>query len=141
MTENLASDTAPDDATGMHTFYDTDLWPNLGSDYSPVVSARQVVGVNTGVFYTWAPTTQMQADEEGWLADPLTNFGWFLLGNESQIQSVKKFASKDHFLEPWRPQLAIEFVSPPECPADVNDDGSVDAFDLATLLGSWGECT
>lgn len=26
------------------------------------------------------------------------------------------------------------------CPSDFNGDGSVDAFDLATLLGKWGPC-
>ncbi len=26
------------------------------------------------------------------------------------------------------------------CPADLNGDGAVDAFDLAILLGSWGPC-
>ncbi len=162
------SPATPGDATWKHMFYDTDVWSNLGGDYSPVVSASQVVGINTGVFYTWGPTAQMQADVENWLADPATNFGWLLVGNESQLQTVKKFASKDHFLEVWRPQLTIEFVSPtqcpadfdgddmvtaadlalllgswgdcPGCPADLDDDGMVDAFDLATLLGTWGEC-
>ena len=27
-----------------------------------------------------------------------------------------------------------------ECPADLDDNGNVDAADLATLLGAWGEC-
>ena len=27
-----------------------------------------------------------------------------------------------------------------QCPFDVNDDGQVGAFDLANLLGAWGEC-
>ncbi len=27
-----------------------------------------------------------------------------------------------------------------ECPADFNDDGDVDAKDLAQLLGNWGPC-
>ncbi len=162
------SPATPGDATWKHTFYDTDMWLNLGGDYSPVVSASRVVGANTGLFYTWGPTAQMQADVEGWLADPAANFGWLLLGNEVDVYSVKKFASKDHFLEVWRPQLTIEFLSLwpcpadldgdnmvtaadlamllgswgacPGCPADFNDDGLVDAFDLATLLGNWGEC-
>ncbi len=130
----------PGDATWMHTFYDTDLWANLGGDYSPIASASQVVGINTGVFYSWGPTVQMQADVEGWLADPATNFGWLLLGNEAQIQTVKKFASKETLLAVWRPKLTIEFVSPPECPADFDGDGMVTAADLALLLGSWGDC-
>ena len=33
---------------------------------------------------------------------------------------------------------AYEFVGP--CPADFSQDGSVNAFDLALLLGSWGLC-
>ncbi len=130
----------PGDATWMHTFYDTDLWSNLGGDYSAVISASQVVGINTGVFYTWGPTPQMLADVEDWLADPATNFGWLLLGNESQLQTVKKFASKDHSLDEWRPRLNIELVLPPQCPADFDGDKMVTAADLALLLGSWGEC-
>ena len=134
------SPATPGDATWMHTFYDTDLWSNLGGDYSPIVSASKVVGINTGMFYSWGPTEQMRADVEGWLADPASNFGWLLLGNESQVQTVKKFASRENFLEVWRPQLTIEFSSPPECPADFDGNGMVTAADLAQLLGSWGEC-
>ncbi len=134
------SPATPGDATWKHTFFDTDLWSSLGGDYSAVVSASQVVGINTGLFYTWGPTAQMQADDEGWLADPALNFGWLLLGNESQLSTVKKFASKDHFLDVWWPQLTLEFVAPPQCPADFNGDGMVTAADLALLLGSWGEC-
>lgn len=130
----------PGDATWIHTFFDTDVWTNQGGDYSAVASASQVVGPNTGVFYTWGPTAQMQADVEAWLADPAENFGWLLLGNELQTQTVKKFVSKDHFLEDWHPQLVIEFVSKPQCPADFNGDNMVAAADLALLLGSWGEC-
>ena len=128
------------DATWMHTFYDTEVWSNLGGDYNSVVSASQVIGDNKGLFYSWGPTAQMQADVQGWLAAPATNFGWLLLGNESQIQTVKKFASRENVLEDWRPQLTIEFVSPPECPADFDGDNMVTAADLALLLGSWGEC-
>ncbi len=82
----------------------------------------------------------MQIDLEGWLADRATNFGWRLLGSESQVHSVKKFASNDHFLEVWRPQPTLEFVSPPQCPADFDGDNMVTAADLALLLGSWGPC-
>ena len=112
----------------------------MGIDYSPVVSVSRVLGINRGVFCTWGPTSQMQADVEGRLADPATNFGWLLLGNESQISTVKKFASKDHSLQVWRPQLTIETVLPPQCPADFNGDNMVRATDLALLLGGWGEC-
>lgn len=35
---------------------------------------------------------------------------------------------------------AYEFGSYPTCPTDLNDDGAVGAFDLALLLGSWGDC-
>ena len=30
--------------------------------------------------------------------------------------------------------------SPPECPADLNGNGSVDGADLGTMLASWGPC-
>ena len=29
---------------------------------------------------------------------------------------------------------------PTDCPADFNGDGTVEAADLAVLLGSWGSC-
>jgi len=32
----------------------------------------------------------------------------------------------------------LESDAPPACPADFNGDGSVDAFDLAMVLTSWG---
>lgn len=41
--------------------------------------------------------------------------------------------------------LEFKSTQPPDCnnngcPADLNGDGVVDAFDLAELLGNWGEC-
>ena len=34
----------------------------------------------------------------------------------------------------------FSIVLHPACPADLDGDGTVDAFDLAQLLGSWGPC-
>ncbi len=136
----LGAPATPNDATWVHTHFDTGLWSNEGGDYSPVGSAAQIVGAELGLFYTWGPTPRMLTDVQGWLSDPASNFGWIMIGNESQLGTAKRFGSKDHVVEDWRPVLTIEFVATSQCPADLDGDGEVGPNDLAMLLVAWGLC-
>ena len=98
------------DATWAHRFFDTDTWQTPGGDFSPTVSASALVsGIAS---YTWNSTAQLVADMQGWLDTPSGNFGWVLQGNESRMQTAKRFDSMENGTEANRPVLTIEFIPP-----------------------------
>jgi hypothetical protein len=80
------------DATWRHRFFDTIFWTTEGGDFSGTVSASQPVGA-VGV-YTWS-SSQMRADVQSWLDDPASNFGWLVLGDESDILTAKRFDTRE----------------------------------------------
>jgi len=129
----------PGDATWLHTFWPDQFWASEGCDIDAVASGIQIVGTAPD-FYTWASTPQMVADVQGWLDSPESNFGWLIQGNESDLFTARKFASREHDPELFRPELTIEYSIPQSCPQDLDNDGTVGAADLAILLGNWGAC-
>lgn len=100
----------PGDATWIHTFFDTSFWAGPGGDFSPVVSAVEMVA-DTG-FYTWNSTSELVADVQGWLDNSFSNFGWLVLGDESSPQTSKRFDSHENPTPGFRPVLRVSF-SPP----------------------------
>jgi hypothetical protein len=80
------------DATWRHRFFDTIFWTTEGGDFSGTVSASQPVGA-VGV-YMWS-SSQMVADVQSWLDNPATNFGWLVLGDESDILTAKRFDTRE----------------------------------------------
>ena len=100
------------DATWLHTFFDTAMWANPGGDFSATVSASAPVGATST--YTWS-SPQMDADVQAWLDQPASNFGWLLLGNESQDQTTKRFDSRENAVAGNRPRLDVIYA-PPEPP-------------------------
>lgn len=94
------------DATWRHRFYDTIFWATQGGDFSATVSATQSVGA-VGV-YMWS-SLQMVTDVQSWLNDPTTNFGWLVLGDESEIATAKRFDTRESTSPPV---LTIEYTPP-----------------------------
>lgn len=93
------------DATWIHTFYDTIFWADSGGDFSDVVSAAESVGkINS---YTWNSTPELVADVQSWLDSPSTNYGWILIGDESQGVTAKRFDTKENGTESNRPVLRV----------------------------------
>jgi len=80
------------DATWRHRFFDTIFWTTEGGDFSGTVSASQSVGA-VGV-YMWS-SPLMVADVQSWLNNPATNFGWLVLGDESDILTAKRFDTRE----------------------------------------------
>src|SRR5438105_991401 len=78
--EGSGAPATPNDATWRHRFYDTIFWTTQGGDFSATVSASQSVG-GLGQ-YIWS-STQMIGDVQSWLDNPVSNFGWLVLGVES----------------------------------------------------------
>jgi hypothetical protein len=94
------------DATWRHRFFDTIFWTTEGGDFSVTASASQSVGP-VGV-YMWS-SSQMRADVQSWLDDPASNFGWLVLGDESEILTAKRFDTRESASPPV---LTIQFRPP-----------------------------
>ena len=96
------------DATWVHAFFDTVAWGKPGGDFAASPSVDTTV-VAAG-FYTWS-SDLMVTDLQGWLDDPKSNFGWILLGNETQNTTTKRFESKENSVETNRPVLTVQFIA------------------------------
>lgn len=126
------------DATWLFRFFATDVWNDLGGDFTETVTASAEVGLEPGPI-TWGPTAEMTADVQGWLDDPATNFGWIMRGNEKDTHTAKKFASKDHEDKLIHPALVIEFTTS-SCPEDLDGSGDVGFQDILRVISGWGPC-
>jgi hypothetical protein len=110
--EGAGAPSAPGDATWLHTFFNTEFWNQPGGDFEPDASGGMVVFGNG--FYTWGPTSQMTLDVQAWLDTPESNHGWLLLGEESAVQTAKRFDTHEHPDPDVRPVLTIEYIPVPE---------------------------
>lgn len=106
------------DATWLHTFYDSLFWSSPGGDFSPTLSASQSVA-GTGA-YTWGSTAGMVSDVQRWVDTPSTNYGWALVGNESALQTAKRFDSRDNVNPSLRPLLQVTY----DVPVQVGDQSA-----------------
>jgi hypothetical protein len=96
------------DATWIHTFFDTDFWNTPGGDFVSTPSASQTI-VSPGQ-YTWGSTAEMVTDVQRWLDSSSTNFGWLLRGDEGSTQTAKRFNSSEHADTATRPILTIIYT-------------------------------
>jgi hypothetical protein len=108
------------DATWLYTFYNavtpalSPTWATPGGSFSPTVSASTVVtdSLGAGQSFSWS-SPQMVADVQSWYNNPATNFGWVILGDESQGQTAKRFNSRESTVSPnIPPMLTINFTVP-----------------------------
>lgn len=97
------------DATWLHTFYNTSFWAAQGGNFSGTISASKSVGAVQA--YTWGSTTQMVSDVQSWLDNPATNFGWTVTGNEENLQTAKRFDTKENPSPSARPQLTVVYTA------------------------------
>jgi spore coat protein A len=101
---------APNDATWRHTFYPTQFWAALGGDYATTSSATTSVG-GAGS-YSWGSTSAMVADVQAWLNAPAQNFGWIVIGDETQIETAKQFGTRENTQDGGinRPELVVNYT-------------------------------
>lgn len=104
-----------DDATWIHNFFDTSTWDNAGGDFVAEPSATQSVS-GSGP-YGWT-SDELLADVQGWYADPGSNFGWIMIGNEAQNQTAKRFYSREEGTEADRPILNVTYEVATALPAN-----------------------
>ncbi|MHC5109627.1 MAG: DNRLRE domain-containing protein [Planctomycetota bacterium] len=93
------------DATWIHTFYDTSLWTAAGGDY---VAGASATVANEG-FYDWTGAS-MVADVQAWVDTPATNFGWVLVGDESENKTAWRFDSRTINETSKRPKLTVDYT-------------------------------
>ena len=97
------------DATWIHSVYPDRRWARPGGDYVKAVSAKTDVG-GSGA-YTWNSTPKLIADVQSWVNSPKNNFGWILIGDESQSPTAKVFASSETADTNARPKLTVVYRS------------------------------
>jgi hypothetical protein len=96
------------DATWLNNFFNISTWTKPGGDFNPTASATTSVGmVNRS--YSWS-SASLVADVQGWLDNPGTNFGWFVIGAENIDESAQRFNSGENTSNP--PQLSITYTIP-----------------------------
>jgi hypothetical protein len=101
----------PNDATWIHNFYNTSMWTNNGAngDYNTTASAMQTTS-STG-FYSWS-SAQLDSDAQDMLDNPGANFGWIIIGDESTLQTAKRFDTHENSTPANRPELSITYTMP-----------------------------
>jgi hypothetical protein len=110
------------DATWLHSFYPDAFWKKEGGDYIGRVSSSQMVGdpargikpppIDTPGYYTWGSSSRMVNDVRYWQRHPESNFGWILIGDETESQTVKRFSSRTNTDPAVRPVLEVHYSLP-----------------------------
>ena len=96
----------PGSATWLHTFSDTSFWSTPGGDFAAVASGT--FAMNPPATYTFS-SEGLRQDVLAWLDDPSSNFGWMLLGDESQFGTARRFDSRRFGDAATRPLLEIDY--------------------------------
>jgi hypothetical protein len=128
----------PGDATWLHRFYDQTLWSGPGGvagvDYTQMPSATTAVGAPL-VYYTWVSTPELVSDVQAWLNAPASNFGWFIIGDETVNATAKRFDTRENPDPSVRPVLTVSY-SPP-CYADCDAVGGLTGNDFQCFLDAF----
>lgn len=96
------------DATWIHTFYNTSFWGTPGGVYQGGAPSATITVGGSG-FYNWS-TTAMTTEVQSWLNNPASNFGWIVIGDESALQTSKRFDSRQNGIESRRPKLTVNYA-------------------------------
>jgi hypothetical protein len=97
------------DATWQYNSFPLSTWQTLGGDFAAAASASAQVGGGSSVV-SWS-SSQMVADVQAWLDNQGLNFGWILRGDED-IQSTKRFDSRENSVAGNRPVLIVAYIPP-----------------------------
>lgn len=113
------------DVTWVHRLRPGTQWTTPGGEFVAAASATQTVGGTDGPV-TWSGPG-LVADVQAWLADPASEHGWVLRGDETTGTTAKRFSSREHPAAEERPQLVVTYGTgdPTPCAAGslcLNDD-------------------
>ena len=124
------------DVTWVHSEKGESEWGTPGGDF--VANASAVVSISGTGPATWQTTSELVADVQGWLDFPDENFGWMLLGGETQSTSARRLHARESTATQSRPGLSIEFTLPQLLAGDFNGDRTVDLVDFSLLKDNFG---
>ena len=97
----------PGDATWIHTFYPDGFWMHNGAQFVGEPSARLVVA-GPGVYRFEGDG--LVRDVALWSREPKSNFGWILIGDETERMTARAFASRENPEPSLRPVLEIRYL-------------------------------
>ena len=97
------------DATWLHRFYDKEFWLHNGGQFDGAPSARLVVA-GPGTYRFESP--ELARDVALFATNPELNFGWILIGDETEHQTVRAFGSRENPDPVARPELVITVRRP-----------------------------
>lgn len=97
------------DATWLESIKDSTSWTTAGGDFDTTSSAT--TSVNGPGSYTWS-SAQMTVDAQSWLDSSAMALGWIVIGDESVLQTAKRFDSRENTTAANRPKLEITYSEP-----------------------------
>jgi hypothetical protein len=117
---NTGSPAAPGWATWNDRINSTNSWsaPGAAPDTDYDATASGSIVVNTLQTYTFPSTTKLVSDVQGWIANPLSNFGWLFKADAEGGQSARRWFSHDNLS--GGPSLTINYTVPPAPPVISN---------------------
>jgi hypothetical protein len=92
------------DATWNSNFHDISTWAAPGGDFITTPSVSIDIGTEGAVVFS---DPGMAEDVRGWVAQPETNFGWVLIGEESGAFNARRFFSSEAPGSATRPMLRL----------------------------------
>lgn len=96
------------DATWIHRLYNTKLWATPGGDFVGTASASGSVVAASGATLEYSGAG-LVSDVQGWMASPISNSGWVILGDEASTNSLLGFDSRSGTVPP---QLVVSYTLP-----------------------------
>jgi hypothetical protein len=102
--DGIGTSSTNGDATWVHTFFPNQRWTAAGGDFEATEDAT-ATGAND---LTWE-SAAMIARVQQWLDQPATNFGWIVIGKESEPVTSKALDAREAASATTRPSLTVEF--------------------------------
>ena len=102
--DGIGTSSTNGDATWVHTFFPNQRWTTAGGDFDATEDAT-ASGTSDLTWESAAMKTRVQQ----WLDQPATNFGWIVIGKESEPVTTKQLDAREAASATTRPSLTIEF--------------------------------
>ncbi len=117
------------DATWLYRFFNSASWGTPGGDFVPAASATASHTGDVGP-KSWSGAGLAQ-DVTDWLADPSSNFGWIVIGDETDVTTARRYDSREAAIASVRPMIVVDFTP---CKADFDHTGFVDTDDFDAFI-------
>ncbi len=124
------------DTTWTHRQWPSLVWGQRGGSFVAAPSTTVFVGPAPSAV-TFPSTVQMVADVQGWLAQPSSNHGWIVIGEEAGDSNAKRFGSRNNASAVAWPSLVVRYELPPPASADVPLPPWALALGAALLAGGF----